>query len=431
MDGLLPAGESSRLRSGSTSSPGSTSSSNLLPADLHGQPRGVSSTISEFDVFSYLDEDAQAATPTSMSSSVSFTPHAPVAGSSIKRRGSSRSSSRSAVHDGLDDADTGTGGLAMPPEPSSSMSYGRQHRREVSSASAADIGLREMTHSRQGSSTLSPAFFHAISPREHDSQYNNRPISSGNWSQVSLGFDENEYEGDLGGNTTYTHEDDSDSRDLVLLTRPSQYASHRSTGRPLSNTRNSKRLYDFPAPPDLNLIDDPGISTTNADNSAYPPDLESIPNYLRTSHNRRKTFRAKGTSGYYQRSAGDGVESHVKRRKSLVDTVRTELRRMSIRVVNLKQRDDARHVRLYDSNADDSEEIALDDTENTRYEHDAHFHEGEAESEGQEDPLADEIPTDWAASIGSQLKGRTLGILGPESMLRRVALHILMWPYVS
>jgi hypothetical protein len=80
---------------------------------------------------------------------------------------------------------------------------------------------------------------------------------------------------------------------------------------------------------------------------------------------------------------------------------------MSMRVVNLRQRDDAKHVRMQEpTNGSVADQLEPED---------GHF-----ATLQQTAPL----PLDLQPAV---LRGRTLGVFGPDNWLRRIAQRIFLW----
>ena len=241
----------------------------------------------------------------------------------------------------------------------------------------------------------------------------------GNWSQASFRYAE-EDDGDIAFENEPTNHDDR-----ARLTRFQSSDSILPIHDMLPTNRN-KRLYDSPLPPDLEFEAALGQAGVHNDSLTYPPDLEGFPNTYRKNKTRRKSARAKGTSTHYRRSAGIEGSSDVSRQKSILDTAKRELKRMSIRVVNLKQRDETRHVRLQDDQ--DSEDQDDIDPESPHDQSSAAIGTKTAEGAGQDivSPENTKVALDDGDGV---LKGRTLGVFGSHSRLRRAALAVFVWPY--
>ena len=377
-------------------------------------PFRASSRSSDFDVSSYLDV-GQAGfagvdnVGASTSSSFSMLPHSPVE-RSMKRRGSSRSNSTSSsrfedvavagpstVQGQHPDEDEDGWQQVMPRiglhDGLSTTAWHSNHRRGQSSASNADIGLRGI-HSRHASSVAGSPLFLQTSSTSHGHE---RP-----YSQASFGS-----ETDLGGrfdDATYDDEDITGPSDRVPLTpRQNRRNWQRFQGdlhpNPPEGLPNSSRLYDSPVPPDVDQDGD-------EPDQKYPEDLESSPETIKQSAF-RKSRRAKGTEAHYRQSDAD-----LARKPTLSESAKKGLKRMSMRVVNFRQRDEARHVRM--------QEPAPGQLEDQAEPEDGHF-----AALQQAAPLPQN--SEDLDMQPSALRGRTLGVFGPHNWLRKAAHRIFMW----
>lgn len=265
------------------------------------------------------------------------------------------------------------------------------HRRDASSASNADIGLRSI-HSRHASSAAgSPMFLQANQARFQQQQHD-RPHSTTSFnSETDIGgqFDDSAYLDDEA-------EGVSDNIPLSPLQNRRNWQQIRSgSAGPAGADAGfaNRRLYDSPKPPDEDEPD-----------QRRPEDIESSPETVKA----RKSRRARGTEAYYRRG-NDGLS----RSQTLVDNAKSGLKRMSMRVVNLRQRDDQRTTpaRPQELGDEDEEEIS----------HFAALQRMPAQPAG---PEPDEPPE------AAALRGRTLGIFGPTHWLRKLAHKVFLWPSV-
>lgn len=337
-----------------------------------------------------------------------------------------------------------------------------RHQRNVSSASAADMGTSgmvkvELRHPLQPlSAGLAPPEFResALAPmafapqaglrygsstderQEHEEQEGWRHDRHSSLGMYSIG-EASSNGGDIGGRFQQDEyydsifADDRDNEDL-LRADPDDKDIVRgvsSVGLPASRehfgSSNARQFYDSPARPDFDdipLEDRRGPAAHDIENNApWSP--------LRTKTARPKpsmSRRARGTQAFYTRTSGSGdfpgdTNSGVSRRKSVVDRAKNELRRISIRVVNLKNRPETRHAQLGDEDVDDDEAA-----------------KGEAglaaPSAGRTDSREDDVDgpfeqdiTGWSVGDGV-LRGRTLGVFGPKSKLRQAAFQLFLWP---
>jgi hypothetical protein len=111
-----------------------------------------------------------------------------------------------------------------------------------------------------------------------------------------------------------------------------------------------------------------------------------------------------------------------------MDNAKKEIKRMSVRVVNLKQRDDTRHVRLEDPIDSDDEEPAMLASEPVSL-----------PAGAQEYPPRRTLPDDIGiphvsgkahtsfSQADQALQGRTLCLFGAKSRSRRAAAAVFMW----
>jgi len=362
----------------------------LSPLDAASLSRANSTAGSDFDVFSYLnDEELYSGTDgshqqnvqqhiysssSSSSSSFNFVPRQPGQSTALRRRGSSRSSVVSAMltqQNGLQDA-----------------GINANHRRDVSSSSAADIGLRGL-HTRDLSyNAVSPTYdpIHYASGTGHG-QLHTRPLSSATWSQISL-------------------DDLQQQRDIQAQTG----------------------LYDSPTQANFSWDDGGPIASTSS-GTGYPPNVENAAGVDNSSDSRRRSNarRSRAKSVHYKRR-GDAESQGLGRRKTMIDNAKRELKRMSVRVVNINQRNDTRHVRMEDNASSDSEDgdpaaepVSIPAVTQIR----------PIERVTPHDPGIPGTPRSGHqpfSQVDDPLQGRTLCLFGSKSRIRRAAMGVFLWP---
>lgn len=327
-------------------------------------------------------------------------PHSPVE-QSLRRRGSSSSSQESRFDYGdaqstlqvmQDEEEEGWQHIMPQAGPLYRPDTTTQHRRGHSSASNADIGLRGI-HSRHASSAAgSPLFLQTFNTSHNHPQNNKESINS---------------EADFGGHfdpLSYQDDEIGGPSDAIPLTpgrdRRNWHHFRNDSAGPADAVPAKTRLYDSPVPP---LLED---EVGDGDDGRKPNDLESSPETAKSTQSRSKSRRAKGTEVYYSQN------SHApKRRATLIESAKMNIKRMSIRVVNLRQRNEERHVHIEGP-------ASQEDT-----------------NEGRHFARLQDIPSDLPDAEAdfaeaAVLRGRTLGVFSPENWLRRGAHAVFLWPYV-
>lgn len=262
------------------------------------------------------------------------------------------------------------------------------HRRDVS----ADITGRGMlAHSREASATSPIVAYPHATPSLAEGALRPRPPSTSAWSNFSLA---EEY--GLGDSSTVDLNKDVGDQ--------YQDAEEDSDTRHLTSSRASHAVFR------------PSQSRT-----FHEVDLESKPEEASSSQSMQRrgiSKRAKGTEGYYGQSQGARSGSAgLARRKTLLASVQDHVRRMSVRVVNLAQTENDGHVRL----EDDSDVPATSVPAANGVPHDSPQPPGDS----------DRIARGGWSTRDEPLRGKSLGIFGPHSAIRKAALSIFLWRYVA
>lgn len=322
----------------------------------------------------------------------------------VRRRGSSRSSSFASNGDDagefmqilsphLSPAPLSPNLAVFPPAGQDNIM--QKHRRDVS----ADITNRGMhAHSLENSSNSAIIVYSPSQTRDEDTQV--RPASSSAWSNFSLG---REYGLDDSSSVDVTgnHNDDY------------QYTGGDDDARYLTAANAMEARSS-----------DQHASSSHEDLENYAADLYTYPNGPRRGISRR----VRGTEAYY-RSSQNGMQlaGRPTRQRSLIENVHRGLRKMSVRVVNLAQNESEDHVPL----TEDTEEV-LEDSDSiatngdpSKIPHksglDPEIYEPHLRSQGAGPSVTQDGP----------LRGKSMGLFGPQSRLRRAALKVFLWRYAT
>lgn len=315
----------------------------------------------------------------------------------VRRRGSSRSSSFASTSDREPTFLQDRAAHLTPQRASTSVTAGantaafqngsmQAHRRDVS----ADITGRGMpAHSREASATSPVVAYSHVTRSLAEGALRPRPPSTSAWSNFSLA---EEY--GLGDSSTIDLNKDVGDQ--------YQDADEDSDTRHLTSSRASQAVFHSSQP------------------RTFPEvDLESKPEGLSSSQGmprRGISKRAKGTEGYYRQSQGARSGSAgLARRKTLLASVQDHVRRMSVRVVNLAQTENDGHVPL-DDGADEAACMPAED--------------GVPQDRPHPPGDSDKIARGGRSTRNEPLRGKSLGIFGPDSLIRKAALSIFLWRYV-
>lgn len=337
-------------------------------------------------------------------SSISISPGGVTDSRVVKRRGSKRSDSS---HSSSAAEDNGrylqSGSARLTPEDAAS-AFGTNgyaghasqlatsnHRRGISN-DIANHGLQQ--HSRESSTSSPILLYHPTT----DSTTRSRPQSTSAWSNFTLGED---YGADLGGSSFYhenqstgghvgRHPLDIDDDRQHLTASMAATAAHKGAGSEYGRSDDGDAILS-----DVDL--EHRVSNGRSKKTHYDARNRVI-----------------GTESHYAQEAGQApLPSISTRRKTLLSNVQRELRKLSMRVVNISQKEDEMgdHVRL-----------------------ESQFDEVDAQSNGnrspQGRPLRDPAQQKEEASFSQRpqtLQGRSLGVFGPGSSLRRSALTFFQW----
>lgn len=312
----------------------------------------------------------------------------------VRRRGSSRSSSFASI----DDAAVQDISSYLSPKHASpgivasaiagSASIMQTHRRDIS----ADITGRGMlAHSRNNSNNSGILVYSPSTGVVEDLQA--RPSSTSAWSKFSLG---REYGlEDTSSVETSRNEREDQFQDDDEVDNDTRFLTDSNTARTGFTQRNGRSF-------DVDL-EGPAANVYDADNG------------LR----RGISKRVKGTERYYRDSRNAASSAGgLNRQGSILANVQHGLRKMSIRVVNLPQHENNEHVAL----SADAEELFQDKVPAQERQY------GSGEESVVEAPGSQQ-DEDRVPEKTNILRGKSLGLFGPESRIRNAALRVFLWRY--
>lgn len=156
------------------------------------------------------------------------------------------------------------------------------------------------------------------------------------------------------------------------------------------------------------------------------------------THQRELPILQQSTSSQYFSHPGSSSPSRISRKKSLLATAKRELKRVSTRVVNLRQRatnSDERHVRLPDlassSDSDDSSVDSDKDDSKAATNERALPSVPNSKAPPSVDDAHEGVYSVQEPINANALRGRSLGVFGPNHPIRRIAFDALAWTWTE